>query len=153
MRNNISGFTLIELIIAIMLAGIGILTVSWILILTQSSWKKGNEKLNLQRDAYRAMIKIEHELRPACLADISISDSTVIIDNNGKKFFLENGSDDLFFQESSGDTAELVVQGDTNTEFDISISNEVVNINFTLARENSGSPISMSIITSVKPRN
>ncbi len=152
MRKNISGFTLIELMIATMIASIGILTVSWTLISTQSSWKKGNEKLDLQRDAYRAMIKIEHELRPASLTDISISGSTVIIDNNGKKFFLD-GSNDLSFQESSGASVELVVEGDEYTDFVPAITSGVVIINFTLVRKSSESPISTSIKTSVKPRN
>ena len=45
------------------------------------------------------------------------------------------------------------MEGDTNTEFGAAISDDVVNINFTLVREGSESPISTSIKTSVKPRN
>jgi len=147
MRNKTSGFTLIELMIAIIVAGIGILAVGWILILNQSSWKEGNAKLELQRDTYLAMLKIEHELRPASFADVTISDSTLVIDTNGKKFFL--GSDGLHFQKSSSNMTELVVEGHTGTEFDVDTSNDLVNINFTLVRGN----LESFITTSVMPRN
>jgi len=147
MRNKTSGFTLIELMIAMIVAGIGILAVSWILLLNERSWKEGNAKLELQRDTYLAMLKIEHELRPAILADVTTSDSTLVIDTDGKKFFLE--SDGLHFQKSSSDSSELVVEGDNGTEFHVDTSNDVVNINFTLVRGN----LESFITTSVMPRN
>lgn len=151
MRNKTSGFTLIELMIAMIVAGIGILAVSWILLLNQRSWKEGNAKLELQRDTYLAMLKIEHELRPAIFSDVSTYDPTydsaLIIDANGKKFFLDN--DDLCFQNSSGESAEPVVKGDTGTTFDAATSNDVVTINFTLVRGN----LDSFITTSVMPRN
>ena len=149
MRNKTSGFTLIELMIAMIVAGIGILAVSWILLLNQSSWKEGNAKLELQRDTYLAMLKIEYELRLASLADVTTSDSTLVIDTNGKKFFLQ--SDDLLFQSSSDSPSEVVVEGDTGTDFNVATSNDVdvVNINFTLVRGN----LESFITTSVMPRN
>ena len=150
MRNKTSGFTLIELMIAMIVAGIGILAVSWILLLNQSSWKEGNAKLELQRDTYLAMLKIEYELRLAIFADVTTSDSTLIIDKNiDKKFFLQ--SDDLLFQSSSDSPWEVVAEGDTGTDFDADISNDVdvVNINFTLVRRN----LESFMTTSVMPRN
>ncbi|TKJ47223.1 hypothetical protein CEE34_04810 [Candidatus Aerophobetes bacterium Ae_b3a] len=135
--------------IAMIVAGIGILAVSWILLLNQSSWKEGNTKLELQRDTYLAMLKIEYELRLASLDDVTTSDSTLVIDTNGKKFFLQ--SDDLLFQSSSDSPWEVVVEGDTGTDFDADISNDVnvVNINFTLVRGN----LESFMTTSVMPRN
>ncbi|MQY69997.1 MAG: prepilin-type N-terminal cleavage/methylation domain-containing protein [Firmicutes bacterium] len=149
-RNKTSGFTLIELMIAMIVAGIGILAVSWVLLLNQRSWKEGNAKLELQRDTYLAMLTIEYELRPASFADVTTSDSTLIIDKNiDKKFFLQSG--DLRFQKSSSDDSTLVVKGDPGSAFDADISNDVdvVNINFTLVRGN----LQSSVTTSVKPRN
>jgi len=147
MRNKTSGFALVELMIAMIVAGIGILAVSWILILNQSSWKEGNAKLELQRDTYYAILRIEHELKPANLSDVVCHSSELVIDNNGKRFFL--GSDGLHFQKSSSDSSELVVEGDTGTEFHVATSNDVVNINFTLVRGN----LESFITTSVMPRN
>ena len=147
MRNKRSGFTLIELMIAMIVASIGILAVSWILLLNQRSWKEGNAKLELQRDTYYAILRIEHELKPARLSDVVCNSSQLNIDNNGKRFFL--GSDGLHFHESSTDPLELVVEGDTGTEFDVATSNDVVNINFTLVRGN----LQSFITTSVMPRN
>ena len=147
MGENTSGFTLIELMIAVVVAGIGILAVGWILLLSQSSWKEGNAKLQLQRDTYYAILRMEHELKPASLSDVVCNSSELVIDNNGKKFFLEN--DDLWFQKSSTDPQELVVEGDTGTQFDAATTNDVVNINFALVRGN----LESAITTSVKPRN
>lgn len=147
MRNKTSGFTLVELMIAMIVASVGILAVSWILLLNQRSWKEGNAKLELQRDTYYAILRMEHELKPASLSDVVCNSSQLIIDNNGKRFFL--GSDDLHFQESSSDSSELVVEGDTGTEFDVTASNDVVNIKFTLVRGN----LESFITTSVMPRN
>ncbi len=147
MKNKTSGFTLIELMIAVVITGIGILAVGWILLLTQNSWKEGNAKLQLQRDTYYAILRIEHELKPASLSDVVCNSSELVIDNNGKKFFLQ--SDDLLFQKSGSDSPESVVEGDTGTEFDVTSSSDVVNINFTLVRGN----LESFITTSVKPRN
>ena len=147
MKNKTSGFTLIELMIAVVIAGIGILTVGWILLLTQNSWKEGNAKLQLQRDTYYAILRIEHELKPASLSDVVCNSSELVIDSNGKKFFLQ--SDDLLFQKSDSDSPESVVEGDPGTEFDVTSSSDVVNINFTLVRGN----LESAIATSVKPRN
>ena len=147
MKNKTSGFTLIELMIAVVVAGIGILTVVWILLLTQNCWREGNAKLQLQRDTYYAILKIEHELKPASLSDVVCNSPELVIDNDGKKFFLDN--DDLWFQESDTDPQELVVEGDTGTEFDVTSSSDVVNVNFTLVRGN----LESVVTTSVKPRN
>ena len=147
MGQNTSGFTLIELMIAVVVAGIGILTVGWILLLTQNSWREGNAKLELQRDTYYAILRIEHELKPASLSDVVCNSPELVIDSDGKKFFLDN--DDLWFQESGTDPQELVVEGDTGTEFDVTTSNDVVNINFTLVRGN----LESVVTTSVRPRN
>jgi len=147
MKNKTSGFTLIELMIAVVITGIGILAVGWILLLNQRSWKEGNAKLQLQRDTYYAILRMEHELKPASLSDVVCNSSELVIDNNGKKFFLD--SHDLWFQESSTDPQELVVEGDPGTEFDVTTSNDIVNINFTLVRGN----LESVIATSVMPRN
>ena len=147
MRGKLSGFTFIELMIVMTAGGIGILAVSWILVLNQNSWKEGNVKLELQRDAYYAMLKIERELKPASLPDVVCNSSELVVDSNGKRFFLE--SDDLLFQESSSDSPELIVEGDTGTAFDAATSGDVVNINFTLVR----GKLESFITTSVMPRN
>ena len=133
--------------IAVVVSSIGILAVGWILLLNQSSWKEGNAKLQLQRDTYYAILRMEHELKPASLSDVVCNSFEIVIDNNGKKFFLDNG--DLWFQKSNTDPQELVVEGETGTEFDAVTTHDVVNINFTLVRGN----LESFITTSVKPRN
>lgn len=170
MRNKTSGFTLIELMIAMIVAGIGILAVSWILILTQNSWKEGNAKLQLQRDTYLAMLKIEHELRPAGSSvmsdtDMSISsppDPLLTIDytTNDEKFFLSfslEDNDDLLFRKyiyNTGDKVEELVMAKEITDASfgdssISPTSKLVTVNFTLVRGN----LESFITTSVMPRN
>lgn len=173
-RNKTSGFTLIELMIAMVVAGIGISAVSWILLLNQRSWKEGNAKLELQRDTYLAMLKIEHELRPAKSSDMSDMDMsissppdpllTIDYTTNDEKFFLSfslEDNDDLLFRKYIYNTdttewdklEELVMAKEiTDANFgdsSISPTSKLVTVNFTLVRGN----LESFITTSVKPRN
>lgn len=174
MKNKTSGFTLIELMIAVIVAGIGILAVSWILLLNQSSWKEGNAKLELQRDTYLAMLKIEHELRPARSSDMDMIISspphpllTINYTTNDEKFrlsFSKEGNGDLLFRKyiyntdtTEWDKVEELVMAKEITDANfgdssispISPTSKLVTINFTLKSGN----LESFITTSVMPRN
>jgi len=170
-RNKTSGFTLIELMIAMIVAGIGILAVSWILLLNQRSWKEGNAKLELQRGTYLAMLKIEHEIRPARSSDMDMSISsppdpllTIYYTTNDEKFFLSfslEDNDDLLFRKyiyntdtTEWDKVEELVMAKEITDANfadssISPTSKLVTVNFTLKSGN----LESFVTTSVKPRN
>ncbi|MCK4419398.1 prepilin-type N-terminal cleavage/methylation domain-containing protein [Candidatus Aerophobetes bacterium] len=150
MKNKRSGFTLIELMVAMMIAAIGILAISWILVLNQTSWREADARLKLQRDAYYALLKIEHLLREASSAGkprISILDKGSALKIGQGKFFIDEDNN-LIFQVGESNP-ELVIEGDSGTKFNVSRDEEVVKITLNLAR----GKLKDVITTSVMPRN
>jgi len=150
MKDKNSGFTLIELMVAMMIAAIGILAISWILVLNQISWRETSARLKLQRDAYYALLKIEHLLREASLTGkprISILDKGSALKIGQDKFFIDE-DDNLVF-EATKDYSELVIEGNRGTKFNVSCEEGVVKITLNLVR----GKLKDVITTSVMPRN
>jgi len=141
-----SGFTLIELMIAMVVASIGILAVSGIIIFNQNSWNEGNAKLKLQRDTYYAVLRIEHKLKPATFTAVSVSDDNSTLVIGGDQFYVDESND---LVHKSGGNKELVVEGDEGTDFKVIPEGNTIKLTLTLKRGN----LESSITTSVKPRN
>jgi len=152
-KNRTSGFTLVELMVVVLLVGLVALVSTQIPLFSLSSWRKGTERLRMQRDANVAMIRIQRKLRPASLSDISISDPPPTLDIGGESFTLEE--DTLFYQTSAVAPTEVVIGGADApfyvTSFDVASSYDIVNIALTLKmkREN----VKTTLRTTVKPRN
>jgi len=106
------GFTLIELMVAVIIAIILLLAVGTVLFIAQISWNNAWQKVNLQRDSSYAMLKMSHSIKAA---------SSAIVDNDGKTITIyEGGSWTTFFlgQESKalicqieGQYPEVVING------------------------------------------
>ena len=154
-KNRTSGFTLVELMIVVLLVGLVTLVSTQIPLFSLSSWRKGTERLRMQRDANVAMIRIQRSLRPASLSDITTSDSPYTLHIGGESFFLSSDKT-LFYQASTLALAETVIGG-TDAPFDItsfdvtSSGDETINIFLALKmkREN----VKTTLGTAVKPRN
>jgi len=150
-KNRTSGFTLVELMVVVLLVGLAVLVFTQIPLFGLSSWRKGSERLRMQRDANLMMIKIRRKLRPASSSNIDVSDShTLVIDQNtGEKFFL-NDQNHLSYQGPEG-TPELVIPGDTGTtQFNVTNpTGTIINVTLTLVREG----VQTTLRTAVKPRN
>lgn len=150
MRNRTSGFTLVELMVVVLVVGLVVLVTTQIPLFSLSSWRKGADRLRMQRDADYAMLRIQRKLRSASLSDIDVvSDpSTLVIDlNTGENFSLQGNQ--LFYQDPEG-VQELVVEGDAGTQFNVTNpTGTIINITLTLARGN----VQTTLKTAVKPRN
>ena len=141
---------MIELMVAMMIAAIGVLAISWILVLNQISWGEANARLKLQRDTYYALLKIEYLLREASLTGkprISILHGGSALKIGQDKFFIDEDND-LVFQVGESNP-ELVVEGDKGTKFNVSCDEGAVKITLDLARGKAKDVIT----TSVMPRN
>lgn len=155
MKNRTSGFTLVELMVVVVLVALVGLVATQIPLFSLSSWRKGADRLRMQRDANLAMIKIQRKLRPAFNARILDPHTLNINQVTGESFYLDLDEKTLFYL-TSGETAkELVIGGkDTPfdvTSFDVTNGDGIINIVLTLKmkREN----VQTTLRTAVKPRN
>ena len=162
MKKRNSGFTAVELMVVVLVAGLLVLVSTQIPLFSLTSWRKGIDRLRMQRDAHYAMIKIQHELQPASFTEdprVSLGD---YVEEPGYYRALGIG-DDWFYvvrQETtgflndlvqeSGGNRELVVEGDAGTDFKVSLNGSLIEMTLTLAREKVGTVI---LNTAVKPRN
>ena len=139
---------MVELMVVVLVAALVVLVSTQIPLFSLSSWAKGTDRLRMQQDAHCAMIKIQHELRPASTSNIDVSNpSKLVIDlSTDESFFLQENQ--LLYQDPYG-VQELVIEGDGGTQFDVS-SGGTINITLTLVREKVGTVI---LETAVKPRN
>ena len=155
MKKRNSGFTIVEVMVVVLVAALIVLVSTRIPLFSLSSWRKGTDRLGMQRDAHYAMIKIQHELQPASFSvDPMVSipdDSTLVIGEDSFYVDKEETGDFLndLIQESGGNK-ELVVEGDLGTDFKVSLNGTLIEITLTLVKEKVGT---VMLKTAVKPRN
>jgi len=156
MKNRNSGFTLVELMVVVLLVGLVALVSTQIPLFSLSSWRKGTERLRMQRDANVAMIRIQRKLRPASNDNV-LSPSILEIDQvTGERFFLDFDKKTLCYQTSTGAPEEPVIGGADApfdvTSFDVTPSSDgTINIILTLKMKRES--VQTTLRTTVKPRN
>ena len=147
-KNRNSGFTLVELMVVVLMVGLLVLVSTQIPLFSLSSWRKGTERLRMQRDAHYAMLRVQYKLKPVSSSNIDVSDpSKLVIDlNTNESFFLQGNQ--LFYQDPEG-VQELVIEGDADTQFNVTSNNGTINITLILTKGN----VRAILKTAVKPRN
>jgi len=152
-KNRTSGFTLVELMVVVLLIALVGLVATQIPVFSLSSWRKGADRLRMQRDANYAMIRIQRKLRPASNDNV-LSPSILEIDQvTGENFSFDANT--LFYQASGDASKELVIGGEDApfdvTSFDVTNGDGIITIVLTLKmkREN----VKTTLETAVKPRN
>ena len=147
-KNRNSGFTLVELMVVVLMVGLLVLVSTQIPLFSLSSWRKGTERLRMQRDAHYAMLRVQYKLKPVSSSNIDVSDpSKLVIDlNTNESFFLQGNQ--LFYQDPEG-VQELVIEGDAGTQFNVTSNNGTINITLILTKGN----VQAILKTAVKPRN
>jgi len=91
------GLTLIELVIAIAAGVVLILAAGVILFIGQIFWNQAWKKVNLQRDASYAMLRMSHFIKAGTAAEVVDDGKTVKIYRSGDyiRFFWVEGQHDL----------------------------------------------------------
>jgi len=91
------GFTLIELAIAIAAGVVLVLAAGTILFIGQIFWNQAWKKVNLQRDASYAMLRMSRSIKAGTAAEVADDGKTVIIYRSGDyiRFFWVEGQRDL----------------------------------------------------------
>lgn len=152
MKNKTSGFTLVELMVVILVVGLAVLLFTQIPLFSLSSWRKGSERLKMQRDAHYAMIRIQRKLRPASFTgDPLVSlDEYVGEEDYYRKLWIGG---DSFYVDGDYDLVQngdiVIISGEENTEFIVERNGDTINMELTLVRGN----VDIILRTAVKPRN
>jgi len=151
MKNRNSGFTLVELVVVVLVVGLVVLLFTQIPLFSVSSWRKGTDRLEMQRDAHYAMIKIQHELRPASFIEDPLVSLHDYIEGEDYYRRLDIGAV-TFSLDSNHDLVEngdIVISGDEGTEFTVRPNGDVIEMTLTLVRGD----VQTILRTAVKPRN
>jgi len=139
--------------VVVLLVGLVALVSTQIPLFSLSSWRKGTERLRMQRDANVAMITIQRKLRPASNAGVLNPYTLEIDQDTGESFFSEENT--LFYKTSGEAPKELVIGGADApfyvTSFDVASSYDIVNIALTLKMKRES--VKTTLRTTVKPRN
>ena len=91
------GLTLIELVIALVAGVVLVLAAGTILFIGQIFWNQAWKKVNLQRDASYAMLRMSHSIKAGTAAEVADDGKTVKIYRSGDyiRFFWVEGTRDL----------------------------------------------------------
>lgn len=91
------GFTLIELVIAIVAGVVLVLAAGIILFIGQIFWNQAWKKANLQRDASYVMLRMSRSIKAGTAAEVADDGKTVKIYRSGDyiRFFWVEGTRDL----------------------------------------------------------
>jgi prepilin-type N-terminal cleavage/methylation domain-containing protein len=154
MKNRNSGFTLVELLVVALVVGVAVLFLTQIPLFSLSSWRKGSQRLKMQRDAHYATIRIQRKLRPASFTEdpvVSIPDDSTLVIGKDHFYVDKQETSDFFndFVQESGGNKELIVEGDLGTDFNVIPEGSAIKMTLTLARGN----VQTILRTAVKPRN
>ena len=123
------GFTLIELISAVLITLIMLLAAGTVLATSHNSWNIAWRKANLQRDASYAMLKMSHHIKAGTLAETEDNGTAIkIYKNTGDwiRFFLEQ--DNLKY-ELKEQAPETIISGSVEIlDFDVDSNKATINL-------------------------
>lgn len=80
------GFSIIELMVAMIISSIFVITIGTMLYFSFSNWRKSRVAAELQQDAIFATDMLSRAIRPSSFSGITVSGSTLTIGN--KSFYL-----------------------------------------------------------------
>ncbi len=135
-RRSRKGFTLIELVVAIPAALIVLIASGTVLVTSQAFWDSSWRKVNLQRDASYAMLRINRHIKEGTLAEIEDDGKAIKIykGTDGMRFFLEQDSKDLKC-EIEGRYPETIISGNVE-DLQFNVDSNKVRINLLLKKDN-----------------
>jgi Tfp pilus assembly protein PilE len=122
------GLTIIELAVAIVTSIIVVLAIGIIIVFGQTSWNQTWKKVNLQRDASYAMLRMSQFIQAARRVE-STDDKVLSINDGSTVFSYVEDTNDL--QRQTGEQSEDVVNGKVyNLQFNV--QGNTVRIDLTL---------------------
>ncbi len=113
------GFTLIELMVAIVAGAIVVLATGIIIVLGQTSWNETWKKVNLQRDASYAMLRMSQSIKAAKSAEKSPDGRVLYIPKQSNpSMTFSYVADTKNLQCQTGGQPQTIIKGEvTNLQF------------------------------------
>jgi prepilin-type N-terminal cleavage/methylation domain-containing protein len=142
------GFTLIELMVAIAASAIVILAIGIVIVFGQTSWNDTWTKVNLQRDASYAMLRMSQSIKKAtsAAADVNGPVLSLVVDGNSVIFSYAQDTNDLQYQ--IGGQSETIINGKVeNLQF--KVQGSTVEITLELEKDN----VQTRFVSTVMMRN
>ena len=132
------GFTLIELIIAMLTGTIVILAAGMILFYGQKSWNNTWKRVNLQRDASYAMQRMSRLIKAAISAQVEGSGKGLKIFNKGGhvRFFLSPATEKFTLKGEIGETNFVTILDDNVEDLQFNVTGSTVGIELKLSKDN-----------------
>ena len=130
------GFTLIELIIAAAAGAILVLAAGTVLFIGHTSWDKAWKKVNLQREASYAMLRMSGPIKAGSSAELENDGKAIKIYREGGwiRFFLDENSSDLKC-EIEGQENETIIT-DNVEDLQFNAADKTVGIDLKLKKDN-----------------
>jgi len=133
---NRAGLTLLEMMVALAISCIVLLTLAIVLVGGQRSMDRTLQQANLQRDASQTMLQIKHYIRAAGSAEVNPDGNEVTIyssDGGWAKFRFVQTQKDLCFQLEGKDEQTLLEGIVDSASFELDPdNNKVVNVELQL---------------------
>jgi len=127
------GFTLIELMTAIATGTIVVLATGIVIVIGQTSWNQTWKKVNLQRDASYAMLRMSQSIKAATSAAADPNGATLNINNGNIIFSYVEDTNDLQCQ--LGGQSQTIINGKVE-DLQFNVAGNKVTIDLRLEEDN-----------------
>ncbi len=137
-RKRQKGFTLIELIIAIFAGIIVLVAAGMILFFGQRTWNSTWDRVELQRDASYAMLRMTRDIKAGVSAQVESNGEGLKIFNGGDwvRFFTVSGGSMLALKrETGGGSSETVIE-DSVEAVKFNVTGSTITIDLKLKKYN-----------------
>jgi prepilin-type N-terminal cleavage/methylation domain-containing protein len=126
-----NGFTVIEFLIAIMAGAILILAAGIVVSIGQTSWNKAWKKVNLQREASVAMVRMVRSIKAGISAQVEDDGKTVVIYGDGDSItfshVVDANTNVLTYQIGEGQP-QIISSKVENLQFDVQANKVTIDI-------------------------
>jgi prepilin-type N-terminal cleavage/methylation domain-containing protein len=127
------GFTLIELTVAIVVSAVVVLAAGIVIVIGQTSWNQTWKKVNLQRDASYAMLRMTRSIQAATSATADVNGPVLNIDGGSTIFSYVADTNNLQCQ--IGGQTQTIINGEVkNLQFKV-VGNNAVTIDLSLKKD------------------
>jgi prepilin-type N-terminal cleavage/methylation domain-containing protein len=142
------GFTLIELMVAIVASAVVVLATGIVIVIGQTSWNQTWKKVNLQRDASYAMLIMSQSIKAATSAETE-DNNTILTLERGEdpNIIFYYATDNLQYQIVGGQSQTIINGKVENLQFDV--AGNTVTIDLSLKEDD----VQTHFISAVMMRN